>query len=182
MSARRALLLDRDGTLVKDVGYLADPSKLRLLPGVAAALARAREAGFRLIVVTNQSGVARGLMTEGDVETLHDALRLRLRRRGVTLDGVYVCPHHPEVGDAPYRADCACRKPRPGLLLRAGREHGLDLDRSVMVGDQPRDVEAGRAAGCRTLLLSRDGAAPGCSPDHVAAGLAEGIEWILAQP
>jgi histidinol-phosphate phosphatase family protein len=178
MSARRALLLDRDGTLVADVGYLAEPSELRLLPGVAAALARARAAGYLLIVVTNQSGIARGLMTENAVAAVHEALHRRLRRRGVTLDGIYVCPHHPGFG-----SDCSCRKPGPGLLLRAGEEHGLDLARSFMVGDQERDVEAGRAAGCRTIFLTRAAAgAPACNPDHVSPGLPEGVDWILGQP
>ncbi|MES1243411.1 MAG: HAD family hydrolase [Acidobacteriota bacterium] len=181
MSGRRALLLDRDGTLVADAGYLAEPSGLRLLPGVAAALARARDAGWLLIVVTNQSGVARGLMTEAAVEAVHEALRRRLGRRGVALDGIYVCPHHPELGEPPLRADCSCRKPRPGLLLRAGREHGLDLGRSFMIGDRERDVEAGRAAGCRTVLLARTKTTT-CSPDHVAPGLAKGVDWILGQP
>jgi D-glycero-D-manno-heptose 1,7-bisphosphate phosphatase len=183
MSARPALLLDRDGTLVADAGYLADPAGLRLLPGVAAALGRAQAAGYRLIVVSNQSGIARGLVSEEQVAAVHRALSARLRRRGVALDGIYVCPHHPEVGPPPYRADCTCRKPRPGLLLRAGEEHGLDLARSFMVGDRDCDVEAGRAAGCRTVLLARPGDAPPASaPDHVAAGLAAGVEWILGRP
>jgi D-glycero-D-manno-heptose 1,7-bisphosphate phosphatase len=179
---RPALLLDRDGTLIAETGHRAGVAGLRLLPGVATALLQARRAGFLLILVTNQSGIARGLLSEADAAAVHAALQQRLARRGVALDGIYLCPHHPQAGEPPYRVDCSCRKPRPGLLLRAADEHGIDLGRSFMLGDQARDVQAGRAAGCRTVLLARRrSAAASCAPDHVDSTLSGGIAWILRQ-
>jgi histidinol-phosphate phosphatase family protein len=142
----RAVFLDRDGTLIVDTGYPRDPAEVRLIPGAAAALLRFRERGFRLVVVSNQSGIARGVVTEEQARSVHDRFVGCLAAQGVVLDGVYYCPHGPDGG-------CDCRKPRPGLLRRAAEELGLDLERSFAVGDLPRDVEAGVAAGCRAFLL-----------------------------
>jgi D-glycero-D-manno-heptose 1,7-bisphosphate phosphatase len=142
---RPAVFLDRDGTLIEDVGYPRDPEAVRLLEGAPEALAALRRAGFALVVVSNQSGIGRGLVSQEEADAVHARFVAELRARGVELDDVRYCPHAPE--DA-----CACRKPAAGLLLDSARELGLDLDRSFMVGDKPTDVEAGRTAGCRTVL------------------------------
>ena len=152
----RAVLLDKDGTLVDDVPYNVDPRRLALAPGAGQALRLLRKAGFKLIVVTNQSGVARGLFTEDDVRGVERALRAALRREGVGLDGFYFCPHHPHGVVPGYTLACGCRKPRPGMLERAARDHRIALEHSWMVGDILDDVEAGRRAGCRTVLIGGD--------------------------
>jgi D-glycero-D-manno-heptose 1,7-bisphosphate phosphatase len=173
LTARRAVFLDRDGTLVRDTGYLKDADELELLPGTAAALRALREDNFELYVATNQSGVGRGLYDETDVEAVNLRLTELLAERGVHVDGVYVCPHEPDAG-------CECRKPRPGLLLQAGRDHCIDFDQSVMVGNRQSDVEAGHAAGCRSVLLS-DITPPGSTADAVVPDLLAASHWIRRQ-
>jgi D-glycero-D-manno-heptose 1,7-bisphosphate phosphatase len=185
---RPAVFLDRDGTIVREVDYLRSVEELRLLPGAGNAIRHLNEAGLAVVVVSNQSGVARGLLTEADVTRIHDVLRRRLRRYKARLDGIYYCPHHPEGRVVRYRLRCRCRKPAPGLLQRAARDLGLDLHRCLAVGDAARDVEAGRRAGCRTVLVrtgygaeseSRWGSDP--PPDHVADSLAAAVPWILRE-
>ena len=149
----RAVFLDRDGTLNREVDFLADPAQLELLPGVAEGLARLAEDQWRLCVVTNQSGVARGLVSEADLAEIHTRLRKLLSRKGAHLDWIGHCPHHPDHGPAGLRRVCDCRKPEPGLLQRAAVELDIDLTRSWMVGDSARDLEAGRAAGCQSILV-----------------------------
>nr|WP_217346698.1 HAD family hydrolase [Noviherbaspirillum sp. L7-7A]MBV0881176.1 HAD family hydrolase [Noviherbaspirillum sp. L7-7A] len=151
---KRAVFLDKDGTLIDDVPYNVDPDRLRLAPHAGPALRLMQELGYRLIVVSNQSGVARGLFSEAALPPLFAALQDMLAREGVTLDGWYWCPHHPEGAAAGYALECNCRKPLPGMLQQAAREHGIDLARSWMVGDILNDVEAGRRAGCRTVLIN----------------------------
>jgi D-glycero-D-manno-heptose 1,7-bisphosphate phosphatase len=149
-------LLDRDGTIVHDRHYLRDPRDLELLPNAAEGLRLLADAGFGLVVVTNQSGVARGHFTAGELELQHARLRELLEAEGVALDAVYACPHGPDDG-------CACRKPAPGLILQAADELGLDLARSVAIGDTPRDAEAARRAGVRAVTIGAD------APDLLAA-------------
>jgi D-glycero-D-manno-heptose 1,7-bisphosphate phosphatase len=149
----RAVFLDKDGTLIEDVPYNVRPEQIRLLPGGAEGLRRLHAAGYRLIVVSNQSGVAHGYFAEEALAGVERRLRQLLAEAGVPLAGFYYCPHHPDGSVAAYRVACACRKPEPGLLLRAAREHGIDLARSWLIGDILNDVEAGRRAGCRTILL-----------------------------
>jgi D-glycero-D-manno-heptose 1,7-bisphosphate phosphatase len=183
-----AILLDRDGTVTTEVGPVLTPDRLRLLPDSAAAIRSACAAGFRAAVVTNQSAVARGLLSEEDLERVHGRLLALLGEEGATLDGIYHCPHHPEHGAPPYRRACDCRKPKPGLVLRAACDLGLDLARSYMVGDRMRDLQAGRAAGTRTILVltgyGRDEfgyhATRRRAPvDHVATDLSDAVHWIL---
>lgn len=143
---KRALFLDRDGTLIKDTGYLRDPNDVELLPGVVEVLREARARGYELIVISNQSGIARGLITEAELEAVEKRFEELLAKEGVTLDLVLFCKHGPDEG-------CPCRKPKPGLLHDAARLRGIDLASSIMVGDKESDVEAGRAAGCRTVLI-----------------------------
>ena len=188
MSLRPAVFLDRDGTLNREVSYLTRPDELELLPGAGQAVARLREAGYAVVVVTNQSAVARGFMTEADLGIVHREFQNMLARCGAELDGIYYCPHHPECGNPPYRQDCTCRKPGPGLLLRAAAELGLDLARSVMVGDKLSDLQAGWNAGCRTVLvLTSYGEAHRATADaktlaridHIAPTLSDAADWML---
>jgi D-glycero-D-manno-heptose 1,7-bisphosphate phosphatase len=148
-----ALFLDRDGTIIEEVNYLKDPDQVRLLPGVARAIHRINQLCIPVIVVTNQAGVARGLFSLEDVDRVHAHLAAQLRSENAVIEAFYVCPHHPSAGIGPWRTQCDCRKPRPGLLLRAASERNLDLCRSVMVGDKLLDLQAGAAAGCDTLLV-----------------------------
>ncbi len=175
-----AIFLDKDGTLVRNVPYSVDPSRVVLTEGAADGVRRLHAAGFSLVVVSNQSGVARGYFEEADLDAAWAKLRELL---GVPFS-VYYCPHHPE-GDAPYNVRCACRKPEPGMLLQAAKEHRLDLSQSWMVGDILNDVEAGRRAGCRTVLLDNGGETEwGLSrerlPHHIVSTFAEATEVILA--
>jgi D-glycero-D-manno-heptose 1,7-bisphosphate phosphatase len=186
----RAVLLDRDGTVCEEVGYVDHVSRIRLLPGSADAIRRVREAGFKVVVVTNQAGVARGFFTEELVQEAHHRLRELLAAEGASVDAIYYCPHHPDAGDPPYRKDCDCRKPRPGMLLRARDEIGIDPARSYVVGDSMRDIEAGRRFGAATILVltgygrgeqeHRREARTG-EPDHVAEDLPDAVDWILAR-
>jgi len=139
---RPAVFLDRDGTINAEVDYLSAPDQLELLPGAARAIARLNEAGFLVLVLTNQSGVARGLLGEDDLERIHARLAELLSAEGAHVDGIYACPHHPDHGEPPYRRACDCRKPDLGLARQALAEHAVDLTRSWVVGDSPRDLEA----------------------------------------
>jgi len=184
-----AVFIDRDGTLTEEVGYVNHPRRLRLLPGSAEAIRRLNRSGFKAVMVTNQSGVARGYFSEEVLHAVNEALVSQLKAEGAYLDGLYVCLHHPTVGDPPYRAVCDCRKPAPGLLTRAAGELGLDLSRSWMVGDKISDILAGRRAGAGSILVLtgyglgeweyRRSRWP-TPPDHVAEDLLESVEWILA--
>jgi len=198
---RPAVFLDRDGTVLRESSYLRSPETMRLLPGAAAAIRRLNRAGLAVVIATNQSGVARGLLSEADLEHIHQVLRERLRHRGAKLDGIYYCPHHsdpfgvaqgrPEPrsrgeADLPqYRRRCRCRKPSPGLLLRAARELDLDLARSFAVGDSARDLAAGRRAGCRTVLVrtgygrETEAELGKSAVDHAADDLPAAVDWIL---
>jgi D-glycero-D-manno-heptose 1,7-bisphosphate phosphatase len=150
MSLAPAVFLDRDGTLNEDRGYVWRWADFSWLPGTFEALGRLRAAGFKLVVVTNQAGVAKGLYRAEDVAALHDRAAQDLSSRGLGVDGFYFCPHHPDYGG---QGPCACRKPAPGLLLKAAQDLGLDLARSFLVGDKISDLKAGLAAGARAILV-----------------------------
>ena len=183
-AARPAAFLDRDGTLVVERGYLSDADNLELLPGVPLALQNLRAAGYALIVISNQSGVGRGLFPLARVYEAMARLRRLLRAHGVELDAIYFCPHRPD-------ADCPCRKPRPGLLLRAAEDQQLDLARSFMIGDKLIDPETGRHAGARGVLLrsgyGRDEerriseVEPAERPDGVFDDLASAAPWLVRE-
>lgn len=149
----RAIFLDKDGTLVEDIPYNVNPSLLQLTWQAGQALQILQQLGYALIVVTNQSGVAKGLFTETALQPIHSRLSERLAQYGVALAGFYYCPHSPDGSIARYATACTCRKPMPGMLLRAAHEHGIDLSQSWMIGDILNDVEAGRRADCRTVLI-----------------------------
>lgn len=149
----RAIFLDKDGTLVEDVPYNVDPTLLKLTWHAGLALQLLQQLGYRLFVVTNQSGVAKGLFTEAALDLVHHRLAELLAQYGVTLDGFYYCPHSEDGTVARYATACTCRKPMPGMLFRAACDHNIDLSQSWMIGDILNDVEAGRRAGCRTVLI-----------------------------
>ena len=153
---RSAVFLDRDGTLIEEKCYISRPEQVRLLPGTAQALTMLRQAGFACVVVTNQSGLGRGMFTEADLQAVHDEMNRQLRQAGVELDGLYHCPFAPQTSDKTV-IEHPDRKPGPGMLLRAARELNLDLPSSWMVGDNASDILAGRNAGCRGGVLVRCG-------------------------
>lgn len=159
---QRAIFLDRDGTINRYVGFLRSPEQLELIDGAAQAIRAINASGYLCIVVTNQPVVARGEVTPGQLREIHNRLETLLGAQGAWLDGIYVCPHHPDrgfPGEVPeLKFDCDCRKPKPGLLLRAARDLNIDLAGSWMVGDSDADVEAGRAAGCQTARIGAAGA------------------------
>lgn len=150
---RPAVFLDRDGTLIDERNYLDRLDQIEPLPGAAAALARLRDAGFALVVVTNQAGVARGYVDEPFVRAAHDRLAALFARDGLVLDGYYYCPHHPEGSVAAYRRACRCRKPSPGMIEEAARDLDLDVARSFVIGDKWLDVELATNAGARGILV-----------------------------
>ncbi len=190
-----AVFLDRDGTINEEVGYLDRIEKLRLIPGAAGAIRRINESGMRAVVVTNQSGIARGFFDEALVAAVHERLLKMLRAEGAYLDGFYVCPHHPTEGMGKHLRTCDCRKPASGLLLRAAEELRLDPACSYMVGDTLKDIEAGTRAGAKSILV-RTGygmeaiaklsvpdpeseAGTIVRPARIAADLQEAVAWIM---
>jgi D,D-heptose 1,7-bisphosphate phosphatase len=184
-----AAFLDRDGTIIEDLGFLGDPAGIQFIPGAQGALRALRASGYRLIVVTNQSGVARGLITEEDVRRVNQRLQELLTDAGVPLDAIYYCPHHAEGESFAYRRACASRKPGPGMIERARQDFTLDLGRSVIIGDHLSDAAVARHfPGMRAIMVLtghgagqyeklQAGEAP--QPDHVAADLASGVAWLL---
>ncbi len=174
---RRAIFLDRDGTLIHDVGYLNNPQQVRLFPGVGEALNELSQSGFLIVLVSNQSGIDGGLLTRKQAEDVHQRLVSILAGRGVHLDAVYYCLHAPE-------KLCNCRKPSPGMLSQASQELRIDLTSSFMVGDKHSDIEAGIRAGCRTILIRADALDRQCNlkPDYVAASWAALLEYVLTHP
>lgn len=180
----KAVFLDRDGTLNFDSGYLYQPEQLQLLPDVAAALATLNQAGFKVIVVTNQSGVGRGYYTEEAVMGLHDHMQARLAQQHAYIDAFYYCPHHPEATVERYRIDCQCRKPKPGMLWQAMKDFALSPAHSFMVGDRLSDVFAGQAAQCRQNIIiaaakSASHVAPVEDEFIVVPGLMAAVETII---
>ena len=176
------VFLDRDGTLNVDTCYVKSPDDFTVLPGVGAALARLKQAGARLVVVTNQSGLGRGYFSSRDLEAIHSKLRLVLAEDGVTLDGLYFCPHHPD-------DHCNCRKPARGMIDRAHAELKVDLSRAYVIGDSIRDVELAKQVGARSLLVMTgpsgaealaDLMARDLPPDYVAEELSQAVDWIVA--
>lgn len=149
----RAVFIDRDGTISEEVGYINHVSRFRLFPYSAAALKQLHDNGYLAIVITNQAGVARGYFSEEMVQAIHKQMTKDLETGGATLDAIYYCAHHPTVGEPPYQLDCDCRKPKPGLLLRAARDYDIDLANSWMVGDRYSDIELAANAGVKSALV-----------------------------
>jgi len=150
---RKAVFLDRDGTINVEKNYLHRIEDFEFIPNAPQAIRRLKDAGFLIVVVTNQSGVARGYFSVREVEILHKHMQQELQKVGAAIDAFYLCPHHPDEGVGEFRVECDCRKGRPGMLLQAAAEHSIDLAASFMLGDKRADLEAGRAAGCPSLLV-----------------------------
>ncbi len=179
----RAIFLDRDGTLIEDVGYPHKIEQIKFLPQVAEAITLSNSHGFKVIIVTNQSGVARGYFTEDAVVEFNRYIVQALSAQGAIIDAVYFCPHHVEGAVERYRKDCTCRKPRPGMIQRAAADLDIELARSFVVGDKMSDVEAGRRATCKTVLLNEQNAVEAPDPlqftDFIAPSLLEAVRWAI---
>lgn len=185
---RAAVFLDRDGTINEQMGYINHLSRFHLLPGVAQAIKHLNDQSIPVFVVTNQSGLARGYFPATLLEVVHAAMAERLHAGGASLDGVYVCPHHPEAKEERYRLDCPCRKPKPGLFLQAAAEHDLDLSLSYVVGDRWSDLKAAAACGATGVLVLTGygrgdyefiGPRQAIQPSHVASDLEAAVQWIV---
>jgi len=181
MKKHPAVFLDRDGTLIEEVGYLDRLERLKLFPDSATAIRLINESGMKAVVATNQSGIARGYFTEAVVEMLHDHLQKLLQAEGAQIDRFYYCPHHPTEGTGSYRIVCTCRKPEAGMLRQAAEEMNLDLSRSYLIGDMPTDIEAASKAGTKSVLIRNNGV-PGQSPDFIVEGRngRSGPDWVSA--
>ena len=186
---RPALFIDRDGVVIADCHLLTRIEQVRIPQSTQDAFRLLADSAYQVVVVTNQTVVARGLATEQEVDAVHAHIDCELRKTGSGIERFYTCPHHPNATLPAYRQDCDCRKPRPGMLLRAAKELDLDLAASVMVGDRISDIIAGHRAGCRTIQVQsgQHSAAPiespdmdlSVQPDHVCQNLLEAVEWIM---
>ncbi len=152
--SNKAVFIDRDGTLIKDPGYINDPDQVKLLSGASEALVELKEMGYKRVVVTNQSGVARGIVSEEVLKKIHERLKKLLAQEGAGIDGLYYCPYHPDGAIEKYRAESENRKPNPGMILTAARQMDIDLNRSWVIGNSYRDIAAGQRAGCKTILIN----------------------------
>jgi D-glycero-D-manno-heptose 1,7-bisphosphate phosphatase len=184
-SSKWAVFVDRDGTVTEETGYLSDPDKVRVLQNVSEALRRLNGIEVPVVVISNQSGVARGMFTVEDVEKVNQRMRDLLAAEGAFVDAIYYCTHHPD-----YDIECDCRKPRPGLLIKASRELGISLPQSFMVGDKLIDIQAGKAAGSSTVFvrtgdgekeLQKTRGEILAIADRICADLPEAVDWILGQ-
>lgn len=180
----KAVFIDKDGTLIHDVPYNADPSLIRLQEGAAYGLRQLKDQGYLLILVSNQSGVAHGYFSEEALTAVQEKLQDELKKDGVQLDGAFFCPHHPQGIVKQYAVSCECRKPKPGMLVEAARQFDIDLSQSWMIGDILHDVEAGNKAGCSTILIDNGNETewqPGADrhPTDVAKNIRQAVSIIL---
>ncbi len=184
---RIAVFFDRDGTLIDDVGYLRTPDEVRLIPGAAEAIRMLNDRQILTCVISNQSGVARGLVTEADLVQIHDRLQHLLAAAGAHLDRIYYCPHHPTEGRPPYNVECTCRKPRTGMMQRAASELPIALNKSFVIGDKTLDIETAKAAGTRSILVLTgygrfsvdECRRAGIVPEFIAPTVAEAVMFIV---
>ena len=178
---QKAIFLDRDGTINKHIGFLRKPEELELLPGAAEAIKKINESGYLAIVITNQPIIARGEVTVEGLEEIHKKRETELGKLGAYIDALYYCPHHPDKGFegevAELKVDCDCRKPKPGMIVRAAQDFNICLEDSWMIGDGKNDVKAGQAAGCKTVLIKGERIGD-CEPDYTVANLREAVEMI----
>ena len=188
---RRAVFIDRDGTISEEVGYINHPSRFRVFPYSAAAIKLLNDSGWLAILVTNQAGVARGYFAENMIHTIHETLNQEMAATDARIDAIYYCAHHPSVGEPPYRSDCDCRKPKPGLIRRASEEFDIDLAESWMVGDRYGDIELARNAGVSSaFVMSGYGRGEwehqrqnwAHQPDLTANHLLEAVKLIIEEP
>ncbi len=189
-AGRTAVFLDRDGTINEQMGYINHICRFILLPGAAQAIRRLNEAKIPVVVISNQSGLARGYFPEELLEEVHEKMKRLLAQEGAHVDGIYICPHHPEAKEEHLRVSCSCRKPKPGLVLQAAEELGLDPAGSFVVGDRWSDIKTAVNCGAQSILV-RTGYGRGdeqyigpqqtVQPDHRADDLSSAVEWILKQ-
>lgn len=178
----RAVFLDRDGTINEEVGYLSRLEDLKIYENAAEAIRLIKENGFLAVVVTNQSGVARGFFSEDFIITVHNKMNEYLKERGASLDALYYCPHHPRFGNEIYRRECSCRKPQPGLLLRAAEDFGIDLERSYVIGDMPRDMDTALNVGAKGVMVRTgygNSVVATSKPLYIADDLLDAAKWII---
>jgi D-glycero-D-manno-heptose 1,7-bisphosphate phosphatase len=180
---KRAVFLDKDGTLIPDIPYNVNPGLITLEQG-AEALSKLADAGFRFVIISNQSGIARGYFSEEDMLAVQRKVETLLGEHRISLDGFYYCPHHPEGNVMRYARECDCRKPMPGMIRQAAAELSIDLSRSWMIGDILNDVEAGKKAGCKTILIDNGNETEWMlsdvrEPDYKARNLSHAVELIL---
>jgi D-glycero-D-manno-heptose 1,7-bisphosphate phosphatase len=188
---QRAVFIDRDGTISEEVGYINHPSRFRVFPYSPAAIKLLNDSGWLAIVITNQAGVARGYFAEDMIQTIHETLKQEMAATDARIDAIYYCAHHPSVGEPPYRFDCDCRKPKPGLIRRAAEEFDIDLAESWMVGDRYGDIELARNAGVNSaFVMSGYGRGEwehqrqswNHQPDLIANHLLEAVKRITEEP
>jgi len=184
----RAVFVDRDGVISEEVGYIGDRDRLRLIPQSADAVKLINQSGLKIIVITNQSGVARGYFSEEMLGHIHRKMEQLLSDQGASLDAIYYCPHHPEGTVEAYRRQCACRKPAAGLLIKAAQEHAIDVASSYLVGDKHTDIECAHRAGAKGILvltgygkdeLRKINSGALAQPEYVAADLLDAVQWII---
>jgi len=173
----KAVFLDRDGTIAKDVPYCSRPEDFILLPGAAEGIRLLNKHGFKVVIITNQSGIARGYFTEEMLSRIHDKMRRDLAKSSAHVDAIYYCPHHPD-------DHCECRKPKPKMLLQAASDLNIDLGKSYVIGDKNIDIEMGENAGCQTILIAEgnketDKQAP--CPDYTASSIDDAARWTIAK-
>jgi D-glycero-D-manno-heptose 1,7-bisphosphate phosphatase len=175
----RAVFVDRDGTINANIGYINDPKNLKIYPSVAKGIKILKENGFKIIVITNQSGITRGFFSEGILEKIHQKMRNELSKKGASIDAIYYCPHHPDDG-------CNCRKPNIGLFKKAIKELNIDVKHSFIIGDRMLDVEAGYKIGCKTILVpenkekvEKEMRESNIEPDYICDDFYSGVKWIL---
>jgi D-glycero-D-manno-heptose 1,7-bisphosphate phosphatase len=184
---RIAAFLDRDGTVNEEVDHLRVPEQVRLIPGAGPAIRSLNDHGILTCIISNQAGVARGLLTEQDLLPIHEKLRRALQSSNARIDRIYYCPHHPDEGKPPYNIACDCRKPATGMLRRGQEELDIDLERSFVVGNRIVDVQAGKAVGATTILVLTgygrtalgECSAAGVQPDFTAPSIVEAVDFIL---
>ncbi len=187
---KRAVFLDRDGTVSEEVGYVNHVGRFRLIPRAAQGIRRINESDYLAVLVTNQAGVARGYFKESLVIAVHERLEELLAENGAHLDGIYYCPHHPTAGEPPYRQDCDCRKPKPGMVLAAQRDLNIDVAQSFMVGDKHSDITFAQSVGMQGVLVKTGyglgeieqwSAGWTEQPDQICEDLLDAVEWILSR-
>ncbi|HEY5715762.1 MAG TPA: D-glycero-beta-D-manno-heptose 1,7-bisphosphate 7-phosphatase [Psychromonas sp.] len=180
-NGKRAVFLDRDGVLNVDNGYVSNSDDFQFIDGVIDACRALKEKGYLLVVITNQSGIARGYFSEEQFHNLTEWMDWSLADRGVDLDGIYYCPHHAENGLGEYKVDCDCRKPKPGMLINAIEDLNIDPSQSILVGDKVSDIQAGLAAGIKTNYLVRTGKVITSEGEKIATAVFDDLSSIVKQ-
>ena len=175
----KAVFIDRDGTIARDVPYCSRPEDFELLPSVVEGIKLLNERNFKVVVVTNQSGIARGYFTEEMLAKIHDKMRAELASYGARVDAIYYCPHHPD-------ENCECRKPKPKMLLQAASDLDIDLKQSFVIGDNDMDIEMGRRAGCKSILIVKKNKEEESDkqmscPDHIALNVNAATQWVISK-